>query len=357
MDWIKDNKFLAGFAGFTLVAAIALAYFLITGWLSYSESYSSYQDLSSQNQRLASKKVYPDEDNLAEEEERIEKYLEKANELRDKLVKDQAPLQDITVDAFPVRLKEAYDKVVAKAADSGFTLPDGFFFGMQRYKDGLPAEGAVDELGMQLSAIEHLTNVLIDSGAAGIDEFIQRDEMPSENPGNSPEEESDSRGNNNWPEFRDGAVPYEPSEVLGTYRFRLQFTATHDAMVEFLNTMANDKEHFYWLRALRVENQSKEGKSREDDFQPFPVPQELPDDGQALAGDVELFNDPNAASGQEVQFDENGNPIVTENFGPMIDARILFGAEQVKVLAIVDVVRFKAEDSSTANDAATESAN
>ncbi|MEM0895660.1 MAG: Amuc_1100 family pilus-like protein [Verrucomicrobiota bacterium] len=354
MDWIKDNKFLAGFAGFTLVGTIALAYFLITGWLSYSDSYSRYQDLSSRNQSLAAKNVFPSESNLELEEKRVEKYAAMSKDLGAKLLARQSGIEDITVDSFPVLLGEAYDKVVAKAADSSFSLPEGFFFGMQRYKDGLPAEGAVDDLGMQLSALTNLVDVLIDSGAAGIDEFIQREEMPSENPGGAPEERENQRGGppRNWPEFRDGRIPYAPEEVLDTHRFRIQFTATHDAMVEFLNNMAKDKQHFYWLRALRIENQSKEGKSREDEFVPFPVPQELPEEGDALAGDVELFDDPGAT----VQFDENGNPIESDFTGPLIDARILFGAEQVKVLAIVDIVRFK-ESEESSGDASTASAN
>ena len=213
MDWIKDNKFLAGFAGFTAVAALALIYFLVTGWMSYTESYEEYQDLAAQNDTLAKRKVYPQKENLDAEKARVADFGSKVDDLQQRLVSGQKPIEDIDVDRFPVLLKNAYDEVVAKAAAANFEIPEDFYFGMGIYKEGVPEKGAVDELGYQLSAIHHLTNLLIESGASGIDGLIERVPMKSES-GDEPEEDGKRKPKRAPMLGKDGEVPYLPGDVL-----------------------------------------------------------------------------------------------------------------------------------------------
>ncbi len=355
MDWIKDNKFLAGFAGFTIVAALGLIYFLVTGWMSYTESYEEYQDLAAQNDTLAKRKVYPQKENLEAEKTRVAGYTAKVDDLQTRLVSSQKAVEDIDVDRFPVLLKNAYDEIVAKSAAANFSIPEDFYFGMGVYKEGVPQKGAVDELGFQLSAIQHLTNLLIESGATAIDDLVQRVPMDSES-GPAPGPGGGAKKPKRPPVIgRDGEVPYMPGEVMDRYRLTIQFTAQPDAMVEFLNKLANDREYFYWVRYFRIENESKEGKDREEDFQPKPVPVdpgEAPGDGVAPgvvvdpAFDNEGLADPAGAPADApaVAFDDAGNLVIPDQAGggngAMIDARILFGDEDVKARMVIDIVRF-----------------
>ena len=106
---------------------------------------------------------------------------------------------------------------------------------------------------------------------------------------------------------------------METYRFTSEITASYEALTTLLNVIAEDKNYFFWLRKIRIENQSL---TSPDEFQDR-SPKNVPDYVQR--GD----EDP-----------------------PKIDAQVLFGNEKMKARLFIDVVRFKEDLVETEADAA-----
>lgn len=276
---------------------------LIGGTGSYmAVTYSAYSDASSEHEKLArdkrkleTKAIYPSKANLADITGRVDQFQNEVNSLRSKLQQFQRPLEStIQAKEFPQILG---DKVKAfrvfTRQEKPVIIPEDFYFGMNKYEKGVPPEAATGILKFELDAIERLLKMIIQFGSDEIYRVV-REETPLEKGDKDP----------------------ELSHQVAKYTVTVGFLTTHDGFRNFLNAVSNDKEFFYIIRVLRVDNEAKDGPERNVEV---PKVFRNPETGEVV----------NVEAGKTID-----QSLVAQ------DARVIFGKEKLRVTAVVDLCRF-----------------
>ncbi len=324
---MKSNPFYITWGIISLLLVGGAGFFLFSSKSAYDETKGSFQDKEATIERLQKKAPVPTSKSVKDMEKLVADYEADVNELYSGLATFQRPLPtNLTDSQFQ---KEVFEKRVAffaaaKAANLTIKAKDEFYFGMERYRETLPSPTDVPLLSYQLEAINRLLAILVDNGAEELLD-LRRELLPRE------------------------VAPTQPDPTLGQsvvrYELRVEFLAPFDAFQKFINELANDKEFFYLLRVVRVDNTSPDGPAGSSG----PV---------VLGGTMEFINTtgeppspPLKAEAEQIEdvaervqfYQERGYSPVGE------DARVLFGDERVRVFAVVDVARFPTPSEQAAN--------
>jgi len=354
---MKDNKFFTLYGIITAIAVLGSGFFFFKSWSGDKKQFAEYQETADKVGFLKKNKLFPNSANLEDKKAQVAEYLEKSEALRKKLIEAQRDLKDIPQQDFPNILLSTFNKTSDTAKSKGVTLPENFYLGMEIYKDGLPLTPAVPVLEWQLDGINTFVNILLESGISAI-EKLDRERLDVELRDTEKDKEK-NRGNNSNSAGSGGKgadIAYEPEAVIDAHRFTITFESEHEAFVAALNKISNDPSFFYWVRAMRVENEKKEGPLRGEAFVPEPAP--LLNEGAAAPAAApepapEEVVDPAAAPEEGAPVGEVPEELVDEIaaiedvavFNPaMIDVREIFGTEKIKAQLIVDIVRFKAKE-------------
>lgn len=293
----KEKSF---WIGFTVVMVILLGgsgYFMTQSLGAYSRASGEHGNLARKKRTLEAKPIFPSQENLDEFGKQLDEFEGKVDQLHEKLKQFQKPLQtSLQAKDFPQILKDA---VVAfrnyTTREKPVILPADFYFGMNKYeKGGLPPEAATGILKFQLDAIKRLLEVLIETGCDEIFRF-DRETTPLELP--------------------DGKDPEKTSQVA-KYTVTTSFVTTHDGFRNALNAISNDKEFFYIVRVLRVDNEVKDGPERN-------------------VQQAAVFRNPETGEVVNVDPATTGVQGLVEQ-----DAQVIFGKEKLRVTAVIDLCRF-----------------
>ncbi len=329
MDWIKQNRFLAGYIGVMTLGTIGLGFYLFTGWKGAKAASESYQETARNVDMLERRPIFPSEENLEAKRRQVAAYGTAVDQLQEQLTRGQRAIKPgLKEQDFRKIMNGEVEAVAAMAASKGMRLPEEFRFGLDAYTEGKPINPrAVPLLEWELDAMKQFVNLAAAAGIDSIEDF-RRDEFPQEDRNWKSEKEIAEaaaeeaaanprrrarrapRGAAKKPQPKAGSdnPMATASEVMETYRFTALVKGSHDSLSDLLTRMANDETFFVWLRQLRVENEVKESPREGDVPDPEPVP--------------------------DVDPGEDG-------VGPMIDATLLFGAEKVYAELVIDMVRFK----------------
>lgn len=318
---MKGNTWLVGWLVVTVLLVGGAGFFLAKGYGTYNEEFSGWDNLSSKISRLEKEVPYPSRENEDALTQLVEAYDADVTALYESLDRYQKPLNDQISDSdFTTQiLANKVSEFRKVAREGGMTIKneDQFYMGMAAYQSTFPRPQIVPLLNYQLDATDHLLRLMVESGVDQLG-FVNREELPGET---SEVEGSDA-----------GVVA---GKVVQKYPISVRFSAGHGAFQEFVNRMANDKEYFFILRLLRVDNSSPDGPDLGSesgqsgpqfrDANGNPPPEDLYGEIQSTAPD---FNE------MVIAFREKGYEM------QRADARILFGQEKVDVFAVVDLVRF-----------------
>lgn len=310
MNWVSQNKFLAGFFVVLVLALGGAAYYLGTGYSKYGNSMDSFDQDRLRLLALKRKPLFPNEGNVARIKESVENYQAAVVKLQQSLIRFQKPIStEITDTQFPGILKQRIDGFQKLAEARGLKLPADFYMGFPEYRATFPRPPAVGLLDYQLTAIESIMMKLLRAEIEAIVE-LKREPLPIESP---------------------AYVAPAPAPVLEKYPVELTISGRHEAVRTFFNDLSNDKDSFFIVRFIRVENSSKEGPSMKSG----------PGPGGAPGGDP--FFDP---APQLPEFTDPLDPDAampadnTFAAQPEYDARIIMGHEKIQVYLMIDVVRF-----------------
>ncbi|MFV1993829.1 MAG: Amuc_1100 family pilus-like protein [Verrucomicrobiales bacterium] len=301
MNWFQENKFLAGFLA-VLIAALAGAGFYFSIGLSHHRTADTgYVAAKGKLLALKRRPLYPNQENVDLIKESVQGYKASVHALQEGLLKFQKPIPEgIKNTTFQQTLNERVGRVQTAAAAKNVTLPGDFYMGMGEYRARPPYKDGVGHLSYQLDAIEHLMSMLIRSEVP-VDKLVdfRREPMAIESEGYEAPQEA---------------------PVLEKYPMELVASGSHESIRSFFNLLSNDKEFFYIIRFMRVENSAKDG----------------PAQGSG--------SDPGAAGGlpgiENFDFlDADGNE--AGDAAPVYDAKIVLGMEQIQVYMVIDLVRFK----------------
>jgi hypothetical protein len=318
MNWVRQNRFLAGYLAALLVGVGALGFLLYSSYGRYSQVSDDYHTQVTELKRLQGLSPYPDAQNLQRYSQVRENYAVAVADLQKQLASLQpkpespppTPLQ------FQDRLRRVVEDVTKSAQQSGVTLPENFYLGFEQYRGAPPDTAATPALSAELDAISDLVDILLRQHITSLT-GIKRGPLANEAGGAAAAEVS--RGGR-----PNGAAP-AASSLVTRNPVEVEFTSSPNAFRESLNRITA-APRLYVVTALRVRNQVDKGPSRGGDepgagANSFPGrPAEPPPAGPPAV-------------------DQNGVPVqpLPEKGPPPL--RYVVGLEKLDVAARIDLVR------------------
>lgn len=243
MSWPKENPFLAGLIGASVVILGGLGYFAYSNYGTYSELQGVYQGEVEKLHGLQNKTPFPSAENLQKIKESQAAYQEALNGLSKSLDAYQLPLnREISPQQFQDELRKTVSLTQSKATEADVKLPDDFYLGFDLYRASLPSQEAAPYLSRQLTAIEAIVNGLIETKVANISQFA-RASLPTESAAARP-----------------AAGPNTPSRVEKNL---LDITFSGDqARVRLAVNSLLASPQFLIVRALKIQNSATSGPGK-----------------------------------------------------------------------------------------------
>jgi len=256
MNWIQQNKFLAGYFAVIIVAVGVLGYLLFSAKGSYDEAAAAYQTQATELDRLQHLAPFPDEENLKKLQAQKKEHQEKVQELQTTLGKAKFPVEPMTPEQFQDVLHTAVSDYTKKAADNGVEIAaKPFYLGFDTYQSVPPKPEAAPLLGRELKAIQIVMNSVLSHGASSI-KFLKRDPLPEE--GGAAASQSQQKGGN-----RPGAGGAGEKNLVSKHSFEVTFLAPKGRPQSVLNDIVESKTQFLIPRLVIVKNEKDKGPSRE----------------------------------------------------------------------------------------------
>jgi len=294
----KEQSFWMGFGVIMVVLLGGSGFFFYTAHSKFSSSNSQYDALRNKLNKLQNASIYPSEDNVEEMSAVISSFEAEVDTLHNELKSFQRPLNMIPTTQFPQDLKQKILEFREYRLEERVVIPEDFYMGFAKYQFAEPEPGATGILDYQLQAVDHLLRLAIDSGADVI-YALNREETAVERKEEDPEK----------------------TQRVVKYPITFSFRTSHEGFREFLNQVSNGKDYFYLVRVLRVDNEVKDGPTKDIQEQDIWV---------------------DKTTGEVITSDEaglNGGDIDYSNLA-LQDAQIVMGNEKLKVTAVIDLCRF-----------------
>jgi hypothetical protein len=317
MDWIKQNKFLAGFLLIILIVGGGLGFLAFTAKGKYDQAYTDYDEKAKRLTGLYGQQPYPEQENVKKMQDVQKAHQEAIDELHKDLIASQIPLKPLTPTKFQDDLRETVRRVVAKAASRNVAFGDksdhdkqaNFYLGFNNYQGVPPKDEAAAPLGRMLAAMELALDTLIDSGVISLGD-IKRETLPEEGggSGNTPDASSKPQ--------RDRDKDKEKG-LAERHWFEIQFVAAEPQFRTFLNELISQKQLFIPSSVI-VESTETKGPSKAETATPPPPPPPPPGPGNPPSPGV-----PPPA--------------------PAKQTKIVVGDEKLKVTARIEIVNFAAK--------------
>lgn len=247
MNWIKENKFLAGYLIAVVIGIIVFGGFLFASWSHYSQSSDTYNRQVGELHRLQNLGPYPDQENLLALKRQKDDYIQQAQALREKLVGMEKPTKKTSPEQFQAQLHEAVLDIRQKADQGGVKLDDKFYLGFDRYRNELPAEANTTTLTRELNAVHFMVSDMMQNKVVEL-KSIQR---------LTADEGVDSKASKGRSRARK-AEPIQSRAVL------LEFTTDQAALRKIIDDISASTQHFYVIRGIKVLNEKQEPPSRSD---------------------------------------------------------------------------------------------
>jgi hypothetical protein len=264
MTWIKENKFLAGLLGITVLLAALLIFFGMKSSKGLEEVQAEIAAKQSSLVRMKKLDPYPTDESAKAKETNLKTVLAKANEVREKLLAFRpGSLDNVPGKTFSENLSVTVEKV-KQLFPGEDALPNTFHLGFESYTGSLPKEDATGVLTYELGAMEYLFEEL---AAAGVTEIrnLHRAKLPPENGDSWPNEAKPTRsrgGNRPTPKKNVGGprrapVTFETHPYIAhRLPFEVVFKGPELAVRQVLTNLGNSDKYFFDVRAGRVLNPS-----------------------------------------------------------------------------------------------------
>ena len=339
MNWIKDNKMLAGILGFMIVGSIALGAYLFISYGEYSTKMEEWEQTNANVQRLKTQKIYPSAANYTDKEQQVREYAEKVDLLRVALLdpKVQEEVKPISETEFQAKLKDRVSAVKKAADSSAITLPEVFALGFEEYTGTVPRSPEIAaELSVQLDVIDKLVSTLVEAGVKSVDS-LDRTKLVNETSDVQPSAPTKPQvGGANTGNKKPIITAAEAAEpVLDRYPVKLTITTDQTPFQTIINTLSDPAKmpHFLVVRQLRVENERPEA----------PLKEEIRSKQTAA---LQPFSTDSAAPAPMSTDGAGSSPAstgltITPAAPAAPDAVTVMGEEKIKIFLEVDYIRFR----------------
>jgi hypothetical protein len=314
MSWIKENKFLAGLVGGTLLGVVALYFVGAKGSSRYTTAKEEFDAAASDATNIERLPVYPTAENRDGKRKALDEYKKSAESLqaafegfRPKEIKNVSPQE------FTNNLRAVNAEVRKAFEDSGTTVPDPFFCGFESYKTNLARGNSTGILNYQLDSIRKLMVALSKSGATEL-KNLHRPLLPEED----------------GKDFTPGAA-----DVARRMPLEITFQGPEKAVRAFVSSLTKAEDQYVVIRSLRIANAKKEPPRSADAKFEKPAAEK--------AGAENVFGGGFVLPGEEPKAEE-AKPAEAAVVPPPADSsRILaqvLGNEEVQVFLRLDLMQF-----------------
>lgn len=314
MDWIRDNKFLAGYIAVFVVVGALLGYLLVSARSAYLTTIEDYQNTSQMVGNLSGKDLYPDEETLKLVQDESGELRDAVNKLHEELLGYNRPL-DVTMTGggFQQKLTQRVVGLKKRSVLEGVKLDDGFSLGLDRYTAELPNEKAVPDLNFHLESLDYLANALFDAGVDSIEVF-QRIPLAIEE-GESAEAKSEDDAKDGKDEATSAA------DYIRRYPVRICVKGRPETLETFMNGIANapKEEFFFNVQYLTINNEKDEGPEKGIEFE------------AGVRNSEGLEN--------ESENDADLDPSAIENAAGVVDSRVVLGNEKIEACFVIEAIR------------------
>jgi len=311
MDWIRDNKFLAGYIAVFVVVGGLLGYLLFSARTAYKNTIADYNSTAQLVEGLSSKDLYPDKETLELVQQEAGKFRAAVDKLQGDLLEFNRPLNvSMTGGGFQQKLTQLVVALKKRSVLEGVDLEDEFSLGLNRYTAELPNEKAVPDLDFHLDALNYLANALFDAQVDSIDVF---ERIPLAIEGGASEQSS---GDDDT-----GKADDQAKEYVHRYPVRICLKGRPETLETFINRISNapKEEFFFNTRYITIENETDEGPQKGIEFEVGIRSSEgletESDDEQSGLGD-----------GEEAE-------------GGVVDSRVVLGNEKIEACMVIEAIR------------------
>jgi hypothetical protein len=327
---MNHKTWLIVFGVFALALIGGTGFYAFSGYANYSDKIAGWDSNVGTIESLERRVPYPNKENAEALKGEVGKYNAAVQELYQSLNSFQRPLNTaLQGTQFAQLVKKTVQdyREFAKVGGLEIESAEEFQLGFDAYAASIPKPQLVPVLDYELEAIDHLLRGLVTSRVGSLLSF-ERDAIPGE-PGGAEEHDSG---------------------VVHKYPVRLRFRSDYNALQTFVNSIANDKQFFYVVRVLKVQNGAIEGPMKTT--------------GESALGQSYVYSDGEPVSFEDIDIlrqsaatDEEMEAALRDEGISRIeqDARVLMGQEELEAYMVVDIVRFvNPEEASTVGEADAE---
>ncbi|MGD7651723.1 MAG: Amuc_1100 family pilus-like protein [Verrucomicrobiales bacterium] len=327
MSWIKDNKFLVGLLGGTLVGVILLYVVGSKGAKRYESARENYENAVAEAKGYEKSPLYPTSANRDGKKKALDDYRKAAESLQAAFAPYRpGKLNNVSSQEFTDNLKKVNGEVTAAFEAAGTTIPEQFFSGFENYKTTLARR---DSTGILTYQLEGIRKVLLNLAKAKPSELknLHRPELPEEKGG----------------KFNPGG-----NEVARKLPLEIAFEGSEESARKFISSVVALDEQFVVIRNLRVRSSKQDPPKSSDVRFDSPAAATKKKEAASKASDIfggafADFDDGDA--GEDGGADEA--PAPEPEPAPTTDSsRILaqvLGGEDVQVFVRLDLMLFLPE--------------
>lgn len=315
MSWIKDNKFMVGLGGGTLLGVILLYVVGSQGSKGYDTAKEQYDTAAAEVSSFEKQPLYPRTENKDGKSKALGEYRKAVESIQGKFEPFRPKeIKNITPQEFTDRLLAANAEIRKAFEEAGTIVPEPFFVGFEKYRTSLAPGNSTGILNFQLGSIK---NLMLALAAAKPTELknLYRPLLPE-----------------------DEGQAYNPpaTQTARPFPLEITFTGTERSAREFLSAIVKPGNPYVVVRSLRVTNVKKDPPRAADaQFDKAPAKTEEAGGG-AFSGGFVLPGDDAAAPAAAA-------PEVEDAPKAADTSRILsqvLGNEQVHVFLRLDLLEF-----------------
>ena len=277
MNWVRNNRFLAGFLAVMLLGIGGLGYLLFTALSRYSAVDEQYKTQVTELKRLQASPPYPNQENQVKYEEIRKDYAQKVRDLQTTLASYEPAAENPppTPLQFQDRLRKAVEEMLSEAQTAGVEVPkDKFYLGFEQYSGTPPDAAATPQLSKELDSIIDVVGILLKNKHISALSYIKRGPVPGE-AGAPVAPASAAVGKPGAP---------APAPLVVKYPIEIAFTALPNSFREVLDSITSSNR-LYILRALVVKNEMDKGPARSEPTVAAPAAPNAPPAPEATPAD------------------------------------------------------------------------
>jgi len=276
MKWFQQNRafgtFLIGFAICALLLG-ALLYWRGTAW---SDAKQTFDQVAAERNRLANLDPFPNDANYRKLAGYLEKYSDALAKFKEQLKTEVAPAPPLAPNDFQSRLRQATVATLDRARANNVKLPDRFLLGFDEFARAMPNTAVTRLLGQELSQIQMLVNILLDSKVESVTSFHRAPLT---------EEGKALLTSTPFPAPGRSLATVKPTgtpapKLIERNVVDVTFKAAPAAARRVLNEIAASSGQFFIIRTLYVHNEKDKGPARERGASPTPTPSTQAGPGQ-----------------------------------------------------------------------------